>query len=381
MSDQRRSWLVLLITTVVCLGAAEVFARLLPKNYYEWQHRYMFISEGVNTNKTFADGTTAQWYKPDSAINWTVFYGYPWQKPKQEYSIWSTTNNLGLVQAADAQLGKPSIAIFGDSFTEPQATTPWFYSLENHWKRLDPKSETQLLNFGYQGTGIGRWDQISRNLSKPYNFQKVIYVAIGQDFARLGETGWNERDLKCLVNAEECRKNHYYQAIAGDDQSESTRQERTQQLMDKRNNTLDKQLRYGLCGVSELARQVASVIGSPCFDGRPPTDYQSNLKTAVGHGLHLFRQQIARYGASNVFLVWIPERNEAATGRVSPISQQLLKVADHDLPNGHVIRCPLTAADFYDKDGHQNEAGSRVIYNCVAQALTQASNSSDQKME
>ena len=97
MSDQRRSWLVLLITTVVCLGAAEVFARLLPKNYYEWQHRYMFISEGVNTNKTFADGTTAQWYKPDSAINWAVFYGYPWQKPKQEYSIWSTTNNLGPV--------------------------------------------------------------------------------------------------------------------------------------------------------------------------------------------------------------------------------------------------------------------------------------------
>jgi len=47
-------------------------------------------------------------------------------------------------------------------------------------------------------------------------------------------------------------------------------------------------------------------------------------------------------------------------------------VADHDLPKGHVIRCPLTAADFYDKDGHQNEAGSKVIYNCVAQALTEA---------
>ena len=124
----KKSWLVLIITSLICLGAAEVFARLLPKNYYEWQHRYMFISEGVNTNNTFADGTTAQWYKPNSAINWAVFYGYPWQKPKQEYSIWSTTNNLGLVQASDAQLGKPSIAIFGDSFTEPQSTTPWFYS-------------------------------------------------------------------------------------------------------------------------------------------------------------------------------------------------------------------------------------------------------------
>ena len=86
----------------------------------------------MNTN--FADGTTAQ------STSGAVFYGYPWQKPKQEYSIWSTTNNLGLVQASDAQPGKPSIAIFGDSFTEPQATTPWFYALENHWKRLDPKA-------------------------------------------------------------------------------------------------------------------------------------------------------------------------------------------------------------------------------------------------
>ena len=366
---RRASLLILLITSVISLGAAELIARALPKNYYEWQHRYMFLSEGVVTNKTFTDGTTAQWYKPDQAINWAVFYGYPWQRPKQEYSIWSTTNNIGLVQARDFDPKKLSIAIFGDSFTEPQATTPWFYALENHWKRTRTSEKVQLLNFGYQGTGIGRWDQISRNLSEPLNIKKAIYVVIGQDFARLGQSGWHERDLECLSNSHTCTKNHYYQSIAGDRQGTQTLEKRTLELMDKRNRTLDKQLRYGICGISELVRQVASVIGSPCFDGKVPTGYQKNLKTAVGHGLAHFRQQIELYGKENVALVWIPERNEAATGTISPISKKLLRVADALLPKNHVIRCELGPDDYHKKDGHQNEAGSQKLYACSAKAL------------
>ena len=369
--SSRGSLLILLMTSLLSLGAAEWVARLLPKNYYEWQHRYMFLSEDVVTNKTFADGSSAQWYKPDQAINWAVFYGYPWQRPKQEYSIWSTTNNIGLVQAGDFEPGKDSIAIFGDSFTEPQATTPWFYALENHWKRLDPEQKNQLLNFGYQGTGIGRWDQISKNLSESLNITKAVYVAIGQDVARLGRSGWNDRDLACLSDARLCKKNHYYQAIAGDEQDSAALEQRTQLLMAKRNSTLDKQLRYGLCGISELVRQVASVIGSPCFDGKPPTNYQQDLKVAVGHGLAHFKDQIERYGKNNVALVWIPERNEAATGTISPISKKVLRVAKALLPKNHVIRCELGSNDYYNKDGHQNEAGSRKIYSCVAQALAQ----------
>ena len=58
-SDSKRghkaSLLILLIASVISVGAAELISRVLPKNYYEWQHRYMFLSEGVVTNKTFAD--------------------------------------------------------------------------------------------------------------------------------------------------------------------------------------------------------------------------------------------------------------------------------------------------------------------------------------
>ena len=90
---------------------------------------------------------------------------------------------------------------------------------------------------------------------------------------------------------------------------------------------------------------------------------------AVGHGLAHFREQIERYGKENVALIWVPERNEAATGKVSPISKKLLRVADVLLPKNHIVRCELGPDDYYEKDGHQNEAGSKKLYTCSAKAL------------
>jgi len=379
--SKRSIWLTAICASAIGLLTLEAFSRFLPKNYYEWQHRYMFVSEGVHINKTFADGSQTRWYKPNSAINWAVFYGYPWQYPSQEYSIWSTTNNIGLVQSADAKVGVESIAIFGDSFTEPQATTPWFYSLENHWKRLNPKGDIQLLNFGYQGSGIGRWDQITNNLSEIYGFNKVIYVAISQDFARFGGA-WNKNDLSCLNDANQCHKGQHYQSIKGNQQSREALRQRAKKIMTERHSSFNKRLRYGICGVSELARQTSRVIfGNPCSNNGPPTRYEASITPAVSAGLHVFRQHIAKYGASNVYLVWIPERHEAATGRISEVSKRLLRVAGKDLPKNHIVRCPLKASNFYKKDGHQNEAGSRIIYQCVAQVLTRASQSLNQKIE
>ena len=65
--------------------------------------------------------------------------------------------------------------------------------------------------------------------------------------------------------------------------------------MSKCNLTLDKQLHCGLCGASELVRKIASVIGIPWFDGKSPTGYQQPLKQSAGKDLAHFREQINRY--------------------------------------------------------------------------------------
>ena len=73
--------------------------------------------------------------------------------------------------------------------------------------------------------------------------------------------------------------------------------------MSERNRTLDNQLKYGLCGASELVRRIASVLGRPCFDGKSPTGSRPYFKQAVGHGFAHFREQINGYGQTNVALV------------------------------------------------------------------------------
>jgi len=66
--------------------------------------------------------------------------------------------------------------------------------------------------------------------------------------------------------------------------------------MSERNRILDKQLNYGLCGVIELVRRIASVLCSPCFDGISPTGSRPYFKQPVGHGFADFREQINGYG-------------------------------------------------------------------------------------
>jgi len=365
--SRRSSLLILLIASLLSLGAAELMARLLPKNYYEWQHRYMFLSEGVISNKKLKDGSNTQWYKPQQAINWAVFYGYPWKSPQLEYSIWLSTNNVGLVQTKDFNPNFNSIAVFGDSFTEPQATTPWFYALENHWSSLAPNSNLQLLNFGYQGTGIGRWDQITNNLRDTFKIKKAIYVAISQDFARLNQTGWSEGDLECFNTTKDC-PGLYYQPIIGSQQDIKGLQTRAKAEIIRRHPKWPDQLRYSLCGSSELIRQISSLQGPPCYDGAP-TGYQTALKKQMGTGFYFLKKHIELYGKPNTYLVWIPERNEAASQHQSPLTRKLLRFASNHLLEKNIIECPLGKDDFHPKDGHQNEQGSTKIYQCVSQAL------------
>ncbi len=367
MTRRRYSWLLGFGVATLCLAGAELASRLLPKNYYEWQHRYMFLSEGVITNKTLKDGSTTQWYKPNKAINWTVFYGYPFHKPKLEYSVWLTSNDIGLIQSRNFEPAKESIAIFGDSFTEPQATNPWFYSLENHWNSISPNSNFQLLNFGYQGTGIGRWDQITNNLKDDYKIKKAVYVAISQDFARLNQSGWSEGDLDCFDTTKSC-PGLYYQPILGNDQSTKTLRTRASQEIAGRHHQLNDRITFALCGSSELLRQVSSLTGKPCYKS-PPTEYQTSLQQQMGTGFYFFKKHIELYGKENVHLVWIPERNEAATGNKSPLSRKLIRFAGNHIPKENIILCELGPNDYHEKDGHQNEEGSRKIYKCVSQSL------------
>ena len=89
----------------------------------------------------------------------------------------------------------------------------------------------------------------------------------------------------------------------------------------------------------------------------------------MGTGFYFFKKHIELYGKENVHLVWIPERNEAATGNKSPLSRKLIRFTGNHIPKENIILCELGPSDYHEKDGHQNEEGSKKLYECVSQSL------------
>ena len=152
----------------------------------------MFISEGVNTKETFADGTSAHGTS-QPAINWHVFYGYPGQKPKAEYSIWSTTNNFGLVQSRDFSPTKNQSQSLEIHSPNPRQQ-PHVLQFENDWGTNSQSSNTQLLNFAIKEQGlVARSNQ--QKLSRRTEHKKSHLCCHRTRFARLNRGGWSDQTL------------------------------------------------------------------------------------------------------------------------------------------------------------------------------------------
>src|SRR5437016_14288323 len=65
-----------------------------------------------------------------------------------EYDYHFRTNNFGLVQDADVNLGRDSILLLGNSFTEGQGAEPWFRLVSPEIDKLG----YQAVNGGLMGT-------------------------------------------------------------------------------------------------------------------------------------------------------------------------------------------------------------------------------------
>ena len=85
--------------------------------------------------------------------------------------------------------------MIGDSFTEGQGATPWFYDLE---KFYDAR-EVKLVNLGILGTGPKQWEKLADDLTKDYNLHlhRTIINVVTIDMERDIWT-FSARVLNCL---------------------------------------------------------------------------------------------------------------------------------------------------------------------------------------
>ena len=115
-----------------------------------------------------------------------------------EYDYLIRTNNFGLVMKRDVSPNEHAIFVIGDSFTEGQGASPWFYELEDSYDA----NGAQIINLGILGTGPQQWENLASSTTQQLGLEVVATVVniIPDDMNRPVWT-FKQRVLNCLHNA------------------------------------------------------------------------------------------------------------------------------------------------------------------------------------
>ena len=140
------------------------------------------------------------WFKyfPNKSIRTSTYYVNKGEDIAiKEFDYIIRTNNLGLVQKKNIDVGDSVDIFMGDSFTEGQGAKPWFYEFEEKYKKFN-----KVVNGGILGTGPLQWELLANHLQSEYSikYNKVNVILISQDVTR---NVWNFNDgvLDCLRNS------------------------------------------------------------------------------------------------------------------------------------------------------------------------------------
>ena len=135
-------------------------------------HRTMLFEAGNNFQNH--DGFFK--YFPNKEIRSATLYSK--SNPKSikdiviEYDYTISTNNAGLVMQKNVFSNDRVIFVVGDSFTEGQGASPWFYDLENSYDN----DKAKLVNLGILGTGPKQWQNLASSISKELQLDVIATV-------------------------------------------------------------------------------------------------------------------------------------------------------------------------------------------------------------
>ena len=115
-----------------------------------------------------------------------------------EYDYLIRTNNFGLVMKRDVSPNEHAIFVIGDSFTEGQGASPWFYELEDSYDA----NGAQIINLGILGTGPQQWENLASSTTQQLGLE-VVATVVNIIPADMNRSVWTfkQRELNCLHNA------------------------------------------------------------------------------------------------------------------------------------------------------------------------------------
>ena len=208
-----KNLIIILIIIFLSLFFLELFFSLYlgfgkNKIFNKFTERSIFYQKGEN----FQNFSNFFKYYPNEKIrSLGLFYK---KNPvslddlKIEYDYFLETNNLGLVMKNNILNNEEVNLIIGDSFTEGQGATPWFYELEEVWK-----FKHKNINLGILGTGPMQWLNLTDYIIKEKSL-KINGIVINIILDDLFRQNWkfNDDQINCLRKAE-CTYSGYFQGI------------------------------------------------------------------------------------------------------------------------------------------------------------------------
>jgi hypothetical protein len=277
-----------------------------------------------------------------------------------EYDYIIRTNNYGLVMQSNLIHNDRVFFVIGDSFTEGQGASPWFYDLENLYD-VSPK---KLVNLGILGTGPMQWENLARSLTKELmlNVDGSIVNIIPGDMSREVWT-FKERELNCL-HYTLCDYNFGFQ---GYNFNFSEDYENIKLSIMKRlsviNGVSATQANSGTDLIKNFVKRshVVSDLYTKFISDRKESPHKIFNETS------LLALKDAANGNLYVNLVSLKDVN--STNFANYIYAREL-VNFLEINNINYSWCDIPYAGFHTNDGHPNANGYKVLRKCTEDALS-----------
>jgi len=361
------SWIknisTLIVTLVICFLVLELSSREIFKHESStlWGERVMLFSEG----NVFRNVDDFFIYYPFQNIQSQTFYADTLTgKVLSEYSYAIQTNNAGLVQTRDIVPGKSSVIVLGDSFTEGQGASPWFYDFENIWL----KENWQVLNGGVLGAGVKQFSSLLSYLQSTYSIKntKVIVVFISNDFYR-PQWVFRDQQIRCLRDHASCVGDEGYYGFPFS--SGLSPQQYAQNIYDERTEYgyANIALNYFLMGnIWDSLKSLAKASTFLKMAYIKLNSYRLRLDNRYDNANYQATRDLIDQFKSGVTFIHIWQKDEVNEGHLNQQGIAVRSFFKEFEPSVNISDCRLLPSDFHIKDGHPNRQGYIKVRECVA---------------
>jgi hypothetical protein len=249
------------------------------------------------------------------------------------------------------------LGLIGDSFTEGQGASPWFYELEG----TRDVSKPQIVNLGILGTGPKQWVNLASSTSKEFGLD-VIATVVNIIPADMTRTVWmfKERELNCLYRAS-CNYVYDFQGykFASQDSDDNIKRSVLNSVINSKSVINFSDL--GFEKIRDFIKKSRVILDLYRYF------HNTRVLSVVANEAAILSLKDAVLG--NFYVNVVSQKSVNSSNYADDkIAKRLI-----DFLNENQIKhnwCDIPPDGFHKNDGHPNVSGYEILQECTRDALT-----------